>query len=288
MSSRCVLLIFAKVSSGIHAYTTRTFDLCIWLQTGLQLRDLNSLIWPATNSHAWTRRRSFPVTAFCCNVHGSNIVCIWEAMTLKHCREDDFQADLQSHEFVLEHVGVCRIHVNVRPLASAAWRLKWKKSQKRQTQKSRATSNIGWSISTDLNGSRGFWWCQSSRHVLRWRWEFFHIGGCSPRATSPWRALLRCCGVGCIGAQWAIFIVQHQYHGVCIPLFPSRWTHAPQHGSPQHRYDEASTSTVCSRHWAGQRQTRVLHGNSAQMQTFSVSTGSCAFSVDTCAAACHW
>ena len=28
-----------------------------------------------------------PVTAFCCNVHGSNIVCIWEATTLKHAVE---------------------------------------------------------------------------------------------------------------------------------------------------------------------------------------------------------
>ena len=28
-----------------------------------------------------------PVTAFCCNVHGSNIVWIWEATTLKHAVE---------------------------------------------------------------------------------------------------------------------------------------------------------------------------------------------------------
>ncbi len=48
--------------------------------------------------------------------------------------------------------------------------------------------------------------------------------------------------------RWTIFIVQHQYRGVCIRLFPE--DEHTQRGSPQHRHDEASTSTACSRHWA--------------------------------------
>ena len=59
------------------------------------------------------------------------------------CREDNFQASLQSNEFVLKYVGICRMwSVHLRRLA---WRLKWKNHNKRQTQansKSNTTSTI--------------------------------------------------------------------------------------------------------------------------------------------------